>query len=166
MSIDLVRRPGEAYDKSFGDDKLCACGHTYYRHFDWSEDYFPTCKYCSCMEWEEPQGLVPRIKRSLRVAARNPSAELGGPPYEEVDKVIEEIAKVRRVLTSSGTASLPGSGYMGKDREYVLVDKEMWDIAMKSLDKLLNAPEPEELEHVCERDDPLDECPDCGLDAQ
>lgn len=35
------------YDPAFGDDKLCECGHTYYRHFDPYENMDPVgCKYC------------------------------------------------------------------------------------------------------------------------
>jgi len=38
-----------AYDKSFGDDRVCQCGHAYYRHFDTYEDMEPVgCKYCDC----------------------------------------------------------------------------------------------------------------------
>ena len=37
------------YDPNFGDDKLCKCGHKYYRHFDTFEDMRPVgCKYCMC----------------------------------------------------------------------------------------------------------------------
>jgi hypothetical protein len=43
------------YDREFGDDRECACGHAYYRHFDWGDDYRPGCKYCGCMEWKEPR---------------------------------------------------------------------------------------------------------------
>jgi hypothetical protein len=36
-----------AYDPNFGDDRLCTCGHPYYRHFDTYEDMYPVgCKYC------------------------------------------------------------------------------------------------------------------------
>jgi hypothetical protein len=36
-----------AYDPNFGDDRLCTCGHPYYRHFDTYEDMYPIgCKYC------------------------------------------------------------------------------------------------------------------------
>jgi hypothetical protein len=37
------------YDPNFGDDKVCKCGHTYYRHFDSYEDMRSVgCKYCWC----------------------------------------------------------------------------------------------------------------------
>lgn len=44
----------EQYDKDFGDDKLCKCGHPYHRHFDSYEDMEPTgCKYCKCLSFRE-----------------------------------------------------------------------------------------------------------------
>ncbi len=38
----------EQYDENFGDNKLCLCGHPYYRHFD-TYDHMSAvgCKYCS-----------------------------------------------------------------------------------------------------------------------
>jgi len=37
------------YDPNFGDDKVCQCGHPYYRHFDTYEEMYPCgCKYCEC----------------------------------------------------------------------------------------------------------------------
>lgn len=45
--------PSCNYDKEFGDDKLCNCGHPYYRHFDTYEDMENVgCKYCSCHNWK------------------------------------------------------------------------------------------------------------------
>lgn len=42
------------YNKDFGDDKICECGHTYYRHFDTYDDMYPLgCKYCECFEFKE-----------------------------------------------------------------------------------------------------------------
>lgn len=35
------------YDSNFGDDRLCLCGHPYYRHFDTYDDMAAIgCKYC------------------------------------------------------------------------------------------------------------------------
>jgi hypothetical protein len=43
------------YDKSFGDDRQCRCGHVYYRHFDSYEEMRPVgCKYCGCPQWKAP----------------------------------------------------------------------------------------------------------------
>lgn len=40
------------YNPDYGDNKLCRCGHTYYRHFD-SYDRMASvgCKYCGCEEF-------------------------------------------------------------------------------------------------------------------
>ena len=40
------------YNPNYGDEKLCKCGHTYYRHFDSYEGMAPVgCKYCGCEEF-------------------------------------------------------------------------------------------------------------------
>lgn len=53
--IDLKRWPLDAYDPAFGDDKECACGHEYDRHFDSYDAMSPIgCKYCDCDVWHEP----------------------------------------------------------------------------------------------------------------
>jgi len=43
------------YDKNFGDDKICDCGHEYYRHFDsWESMRAVGCKYCGCETFVPP----------------------------------------------------------------------------------------------------------------
>jgi hypothetical protein len=42
------------YNPDFGDDRICICGHPYYRHFDTYESMEPCgCKYCQCWEFKE-----------------------------------------------------------------------------------------------------------------
>lgn len=42
------------YNSKFGDDKVCECGHKYYRHFDTYENMYPVgCKYCACDTFKE-----------------------------------------------------------------------------------------------------------------
>ena len=42
------------YNPKFGDNRMCECGHTYYRHFDTHEGMLAIgCKYCECMEFKE-----------------------------------------------------------------------------------------------------------------
>lgn len=41
------------YNRHFGDDKLCQCGHSYYRHFDSYEGMEACgCKYCGCYDFK------------------------------------------------------------------------------------------------------------------
>lgn len=41
--------PVVLYDPDYGNDRLCVCGHPYYRHFDTYEEMAPAgCKYCRC----------------------------------------------------------------------------------------------------------------------
>jgi hypothetical protein len=47
MDAEEVVASPMGYDPAFGDDRLCECGHSYYRHFDTYEDMAPVgCKYC------------------------------------------------------------------------------------------------------------------------
>lgn len=42
------------YDKTYDDDRVCECGHLYYRHFDTYEGMKNVgCKYCSCGHFVE-----------------------------------------------------------------------------------------------------------------
>lgn len=41
------------YNPNYGDEKMCQCGHAYYRHFDFYEDtQLCGCKYCGCFEFK------------------------------------------------------------------------------------------------------------------
>ena len=45
-----------AHNPKYGDERVCNCGHTYYRHFDSYEDMFPIgCKYCGCCDFVEKE---------------------------------------------------------------------------------------------------------------
>lgn len=42
------------YNPEYGDNRICACGHPYYRHFDTYEQMaIAGCKYCGCHTFEE-----------------------------------------------------------------------------------------------------------------
>lgn len=47
------------YNPNYGDERICKCGHTYYRHFDPYDDmYAAGCKYChsdECDGFEEAE---------------------------------------------------------------------------------------------------------------
>lgn len=47
------------YDPKYGDDRLCECGHAYYRHFDSYDDMRNIgCKYCDCFSFNEVQSAT------------------------------------------------------------------------------------------------------------
>lgn len=52
FTIKEIANGPDLYDPNFGDDKKCVCGDSYFRHFDWAEDWAPVgCKYtltCGC----------------------------------------------------------------------------------------------------------------------
>ncbi len=53
------------YDPKFGDNRDCACGHPYYRHFDGYDGSRPVgCKYCGCETWKSPDGAMSAVPLS------------------------------------------------------------------------------------------------------
>ena len=45
----LITTTEYSYNLNYGDNRICKCGHTYYRHFDPYEKMDPIgCKYCEC----------------------------------------------------------------------------------------------------------------------
>lgn len=47
------------YNPEYGDNRICECGHTYYRHFDsWDEMRPVGCKYCNCFTFREHSPVV------------------------------------------------------------------------------------------------------------
>jgi hypothetical protein len=57
--LDAMKAPSEKdcslfYDPEFGDDRICECDHSYYRHFDSYDNMRPVgCKYCQCYKFKE-----------------------------------------------------------------------------------------------------------------
>lgn len=44
----------KVYNPNYGNNRICRCGHPYYRHFDTYEEMDPVgCKYCDCYEFIE-----------------------------------------------------------------------------------------------------------------
>jgi hypothetical protein len=51
---EIVTTVVRKYNPEYGDDRVCECGHTYYRHFDpFEEMYAVGCKYCECRIFKE-----------------------------------------------------------------------------------------------------------------
>jgi hypothetical protein len=75
------------YNPNYGDDRVCECGHTYYRHFDSYEDMYPCgCKYCGCREFIEQ--TKPNNSVEIRWTER----------AEELIKVFDELEEFVEVL--------------------------------------------------------------------
>ena len=54
-----------SYNPNYGDDRICQCGHPYYRHFDSYEKMEPVgCKYCGCYDFVPAEKIKAQIKGS------------------------------------------------------------------------------------------------------
>lgn len=50
----VVKMRERRYNPKYGDNRICECGHTYYRHFDSYENMDACgCKYCACDTFKE-----------------------------------------------------------------------------------------------------------------
>ncbi len=64
--LDSTYTAPEPYDATFGDDRICVCGHTYARHFDPYECDAPVgCKYCPCERFVEKKPDPPPPEKKL-----------------------------------------------------------------------------------------------------
>lgn len=52
--VETITMQKKKYNPNYGDNRMCVCGHTYYRHFDpWDDMEAVGCKYCGCEEFIE-----------------------------------------------------------------------------------------------------------------
>lgn len=52
IELKVIRK--YQYNPHYGDDRICKCGHPYYRHFDTYKNMEAVgCKYCTCMVFVE-----------------------------------------------------------------------------------------------------------------
>lgn len=62
--IELQIVEERSYNPNYGDDRVCKCGHDYYRHFDSYPDWDGKCmqpvgcKYCDCYNFEESLDFI------------------------------------------------------------------------------------------------------------
>ena len=57
----------KAYNPDYGDDRICKCGHPYYRHFDgYDNNKAVGCKYCDCFEFKLPKDKINYIVKAGR----------------------------------------------------------------------------------------------------
>lgn len=50
----VITKTIRKYNPNYGDDRVCECGHPYYRHFDTYDKMRNVgCKYCACYEFIE-----------------------------------------------------------------------------------------------------------------
>jgi hypothetical protein len=60
------------YNPEYGDDRICQCGHSYYRHFDsYDEMANIGCKYCYCRDFQEADMSPENIEKMRIVVKEN-----------------------------------------------------------------------------------------------
>lgn len=76
---EIITTTLRKYNPEYGDDRMCECGHVYYRHFDTYEDMDATgCKYCQCGEFIELNSKeLKRISKIMSHALRHNPEKYG-----------------------------------------------------------------------------------------
>jgi hypothetical protein len=55
------------YNPNYGNDRLCNCGHVYYRHFDSYDNMANVgCKYCRCHDFKEFLGDFEVVRKYVQ----------------------------------------------------------------------------------------------------
>lgn len=94
------------YDKSYGDDRLCECGHSYYRHFDTYENMADVgCKYCQCYTFvQAAEKPMPKLViRTLTVEdLSNGYLDLLR-VWKKADLTLDQATAILELRTKSGT---------------------------------------------------------------
>jgi hypothetical protein len=119
----------QAYNPEYGSDRLCGCGHVYYRHFDTYDGMEPVgCKYCQCYKFKEAKGLLTQA--------------LSGDNVESAKAIKDAHAKLTRLGEPIEVGTFHHKGYGGRPTESVVIDRSWLDRFIK-FRKLLLEGEPE-----------------------
>lgn len=134
-----------AYDKTFGDDRACQCGHPYGKHFDWADSYAPGCKYCDCMKFVEATAVQ-----------STPVAQL--PPGYTLPAGYEYTGEIR--------CPKNGEHYVD-DWGVQLARQDFWKSKYPILRPIAPLPQltPEELANLRAKNTPLEQWPEVENDA-
>jgi hypothetical protein len=96
------------YNPHYGDDRVCECGHRYYRHFDSYENNDPCgCKYCTCRTFKEAKLHATYLSLEKSDIERSDNSFLGvvrldGVNGEEAIGVLFPIEYVRELRHDMG----------------------------------------------------------------
>jgi hypothetical protein len=65
------------YNPNYGNDRICNCGHVYYRHFDSYDNMDAVgCKYCPCGDFVEVTGEYSVVDKFVKENAPDRYKEL------------------------------------------------------------------------------------------
>ena len=69
---EIVTTTVYKYNPQYGNERICQCGHTYYRHFDsWADMDNVGCKYCWCHHFDEAVLTLENLAIMQRVVSEN-----------------------------------------------------------------------------------------------
>lgn len=97
LTEEVIVKKTYSYNPNYGDDRICVCGHPYYRHFDTYENMLACgCKYCQCFEFIEELNNTSTFETDdvmiIKVIRENEPQELWIAYFDETNTVaIEKI---------------------------------------------------------------------------
>jgi hypothetical protein len=87
----VVREELRSYNPKYGDDRVCRCGHSYYRHFDSYDNMEPVgCKYCHCFDFKE----APPMPKSMLKSGMSEADALNAYHKQLEEKYNAEMKKI------------------------------------------------------------------------
>ena len=86
------------YNPEYGDERVCECGHVYYRHFD-TYDHMSNvgCKYCGCQHFREREivrNISPLDPHGEEKWEDDEKVEDANITFDELTKITEDQRKL------------------------------------------------------------------------
>lgn len=108
----VVTRVERLYNPEYGDERVCVCGHEYYRHFDTHEDMSNVgCKYCGCTSFEERGPRIDSFSGWFRWLSNFSPVEItvDGITYPSVENAYQAAKFDDRVVKTMIATMKPGA---------------------------------------------------------
>lgn len=122
--LDEIRE----YNPAYGNNRICKCGHTYYRHFDSYEQMDAIgCKYCGCYDFVEAE-IIGSFTGEYRWLSNFKPVKIvyDGIEYPSVEHAYQS-AKSDDMIWKSKCASLGYTPGKIKRESYGVTLVENWD---------------------------------------
>jgi len=113
------------YNPNYGDNRICKCGHPYYRHFDSYDDMRNVgCKYCSCAEFVEEEKIKQKkVSHTIYINRETEDALYDGEKIGLTGKALDNYSGCGYEVTFSGYVDMEKGDFYATEVNGVKLEK-------------------------------------------